>query len=169
MGKLKEILESHPVMVLLAFGFSMIGLGWAGSENIRVNPIQDDLEKTTEKVVEYKSQIKEYESKMELNNLVVYDENISYKEGERFAVLGGQVSIYIEEAESLEDVSFVIDAVGEKELQKIQSESDKRAIFNYNGKKYLINIKDFFDSSWEDSVTISISEVGNNFVEKPEK
>lgn len=148
-------------MVLLAFGFSMIGVGWAGSENIRVNPIQDDLEKIKDEVVEYKSQVKEYESKIELNSLVVYDDNVSYEEGERFAVLGGQVSIYVEELNGLEDARFVIDAVGEKKLQNIKSESNKRAVFNYKGKKYLINIKDFFDSTWKDSVTISISEMAS--------
>lgn len=158
---LKDILERHPVMVLLAFGFSMIGVGWAGSENIRVNPIQDDLEKIKDEVVEYKSQVKEYESKIELNSLVVYDDNVSYEEGERFAVLGGQVSIYVEELNGLEDARFVIDAVGEKKLQNIKSESNKRAVFNYKGKKYLINIKDFFDSTWKDSVTISISEMAS--------
>lgn len=41
MGKLKEILENHPLIIITGVAASMIGVGWVASENIRVNPIQN--------------------------------------------------------------------------------------------------------------------------------
>lgn len=171
MGKLKEILENHPLIIITGIAASMLGMGWAASENIRVNPIQNDLERKTEEVEEYEVKIKQYESKIKLDNLVVYDSDAWHTEGEIFDVLGGQVSIKFVSASDLEDAKFIVEIVGEKDLQEIKAEPGKRAIFRYNGKLYLINIKEFADLISENQIKVSISEVVHDLraVEKPKK
>ena len=158
MGKFKETLENHPFFIIIGISVTMLSFGWAASENLRVNPIQGELEKMKEQVKESEEKIKKYESKIMLDNLVIYNEDVRHTKDDVFAVLGGQVSINVVDVNNSE-VKFIVDAVGEKDLQKIKSTPGERAVFNYNGKKYIINIKDYYDSNWDDQIMLSISEM----------
>ena len=134
---------------------------WAISENVRVNPIQRDLETEEKKVQELEKEIKEYKEQVELGNLVVYEETW-HTVGDKFTVLEGQVAIRVESAYSSDNAAFVVDAPG-YELQEITAGSSERATFDYNKKRYLINITDDnSDSLMEDNeIKLSISELND--------
>jgi len=167
MSKLNELLETNPIVKLatytvtiFVFGF---GIGWAASEYIRVDDIQEDLEKQEKKVAEQKAELKKYDSfdvkKAEFSSLVVYDSDDWLAEGESVAILGGQVSIELDSAISRDAIYFEVDAAEEPELQDVEVSDGERGKFKYGGKTYLINIKDYSESTFDDEVKISVSEL----------
>ena len=83
------------------------------------------------------------------------------KEGDKFSILDGQVAITVGYPYGIDNISFTVDAVGEEEIQRIETTSGKRATFSYDGKRYVINIEDYLDSDLfeDDEIKISIAEV----------
>lgn len=156
---IKETIDRHPLVILTVVGITALGAGWQACVELRVNVLNDKIAEYKEIHEEDKANLEKYEKtiklKSEFDSLVVYDGNDWIREGEEFAILGGQVSIKVASIIGSENIRFVIDAVGESELQDVSSSSGQRAIFKYKGIKYLINIKECITSE----VKLSISEI----------
>ncbi|QXE03571.1 hypothetical protein [Terribacillus sp. DMT04] len=159
LGRFRETLENHALIVIVGVAVASVVATWLVSENIRVNPIQGDLDQKKEKIVELEKKIEEYEEQVELGKLIVYEETW-HKVGDTFTVVEGQVSIKVKSAYNMDDAEFVVDAPG-YELQVVEAGLEKRATFNYDEKQYLINITDDNSDSYldDDEIKISISEL----------
>jgi len=164
MSKIKDILDNHPFISLISTAAISIAITWTVAEQVRVNPLQYEITKQEDEIKDYKEKTKNYKLQSEFERLVVYDENDYFKEGDVFDILGGQVSIEVSSLISADSVSFEIDALGESEQQHTDTYNGDRAVFKYQGNKYVINVKDFeedesFDN--ENEAKFSISKIKN--------
>ncbi|MGA5691489.1 hypothetical protein [Cytobacillus pseudoceanisediminis] len=158
MNKFKEILETHSFFVLLGVGVTVFGTGWAASEYIRVNPLQTELADAEKLLSKYESTI-QLASENDYASLVVYDNGAWLKTSDKISILGGQVEIEIRAIQSRSDVQYSVDAIGEKELQFIETTPSSRAVFMYDGDEYLINIIDYIDDIMRPEIKLSVSKV----------
>ncbi|WP_019244562.1 MULTISPECIES: hypothetical protein [Bacillus] len=159
---LREFVDQHPLSILCTIIIATATITGVVLEQIRINPLQAEIVAQSKVITENKKVLERTKVLSEYDSLVVYDSDKWFKSGDSFAILGGQVSIKINDIIDESTIFFGVDVAGES-LQHIRSDDDERATFSYADATYIINIVDYIKGDNYDSdkneIKLSISKL----------
>jgi hypothetical protein len=74
-------------------------------------------------------------------------------------ILAGRVSVKVTTIADRDTIFYQVKAIGEKEIQQVDSNELERGPFNYSGHQYIINVTDYTDDIMNPQVKLTIAKV----------